>query len=449
MLKRITYYFVVCMMGICCAAAGMAQSVYEVGALCPWSNKESGIASLMVRDEEATDERLNQAEPVIVLGDTEHPLEISFDQLSHDTHLYSYTLLLLNANGSPASLSPSEYISGFNSADITDYEHSFNTHQLYTHYRFSFPNDDIQPRLSGNYALIIYENGNPKDVQAVVRFAVVEPIVSIQATHNPNSRNNRKGYNQQIDIDVLLNDISINTPEEIKLIVSQNGRNDNRALAPRPTYIEPNKLRWVDCPSLLFEGGNEYRRLDIGSEYLMGAQVDQVVFDQTTQTYHAFLFPSENLSTSPYQTEPDADGAFVINRERNDYDDTEADYMWVHFSLPVAQPWLDGTLYVIGDAWHNTLTPDNRMQYNDNHGERNPNDSGGAYTFSCYLKQGGYNWQYVFLNKEARLNHQAATLLRTEGSHWQTGNTYRIYVYYRPFSARYDRLVGCLVWRAN
>lgn len=446
MLKRITYYFVVCMMGICCAAAGMAQSVYEVGALCPWSNKESGIASLMVRDEEATDERINQAEPVILLGDTEHPLEISFDQLSHDTHLYSYTLLLLNANGSPASLSPNEYISGFNSADITDYEHSFNTHQLYTHYRFSFPNDDIQPRLSGNYALIIYENGNPKDVQAVVRFAVVEPIVSIQATHNPNSRNNRKGYYQQIDIDVQLNDILLTNPEEIKLIVSQNGRTDNRALAPRPTYIEPNKLRWVDCPSLLFEGGNEYRRLDIGSEYLMGAQVDHVVFDQTTQTYHAFLFPSENLSTSPYQTEPDADGAFVINRERNDYDDTEADYMWVHFSLPVAQPWLDGTLYVIGDAWHNSLTPANRMQYISNGDSGKPD---GAYTFACYLKQGGYNWQYVFLSKEARLNHQSATLLRTEGSHWQTGNTYRIYVYYRPFSARYDRLVGCLVWRAN
>ena len=444
MAKRIIYFFAVCMMGI--SAAGMAESVYEVGALSTWSNTDSGIASLMVRDAEATDERINQAEPIIVLGDTEHPLEISFDQLSHETHLYSYTLLLLNADGSPASLSQSEYINGFNSADITDYEHSFNTHQLYTHYRFSFPNDDMQPLLSGSYALIIYENGDPKNVQAVVRLAVIEPIVSIQATHNPNSRNNRKGYYQQIDIDVQLNDISLTNPEEIKLIVSQNGRTDNRALAPRPTYIEPNKLRWVDCPSLLFEGGNEYRRLDIGSEYLMGAQVDHVVFDQTTQTYHAFLFPSENLSTSPYQTEPDADGAFVINRERNDYDDTEADYMWVHFSLPVAQPWLDGTLYVLGDAWHNSLTPANRMQYISNGDSGKPD---GTYTFSCYLKQGGYNWQYVFLSKEARLNHQSATLLRTEGSHWQTGNTYRIYVYYRPFSARYDRLVGCLVWSAN
>ena len=141
------------MMGI--SAVGMAESVYEVGALSTWSNTDSGIASLMVRDAEATDERINQAEPIIVLGDPEHPFEISFDELSHETRHYLYTLLLLNADGSPASLSQSEYINGFNSADITDYEHSFNTHQLYTHYRFSFPNDDMQPLLSGSYALII------------------------------------------------------------------------------------------------------------------------------------------------------------------------------------------------------------------------------------------------------------------------------------------------------
>ena len=74
MAKRIIYFFAVCMMGI--SAAGMAESVYEVGALSPWSNTDSGIASLMVRDAEATDERINQAEPIIVLGDTEQPLKI-------------------------------------------------------------------------------------------------------------------------------------------------------------------------------------------------------------------------------------------------------------------------------------------------------------------------------------------------------------------------------------
>jgi hypothetical protein len=31
---------------------------------------------------------------------------------------------------------------------------------------------------------------------------------------------------------------------------------------------------------------------------------------------------------------------------------------------------------------------------------------------------------------------------KTEGSFWESRNKYDIYVYYRPFGARYDRLVG-------
>ena len=70
MAKRIIYFFAVCMMGI--SAVGMAESVYEVGALSTWSNTDSGIASLMVRDAEATDESKNQAEPIKELRETEH-----------------------------------------------------------------------------------------------------------------------------------------------------------------------------------------------------------------------------------------------------------------------------------------------------------------------------------------------------------------------------------------
>jgi hypothetical protein len=35
-----------------------------------------------------------------------------------------------------------------------------------------------------------------------------------------------------------------------------------------------------------------------------------------------------------------------------------------------------------------------------------------------------------------------AVALPLEGSHWQTENEYDIWVYYRPFGGRYDRLVG-------
>ncbi|MBO4578356.1 MAG: DUF5103 domain-containing protein, partial [Paludibacteraceae bacterium] len=57
---------------------------------------------------------------------------------------------------------------------------------------------------------------------------------------------------------------------------------------------------------------------------------------------------------------------------------------------------------------------------------------------SAPVKQGGYDYQYWFVPKGAK----QATLLRTEGSHWETRNEYTVFVYYCPFAARYTRLVG-------
>lgn len=398
---------------------------------------DPSIRTLTVRD---FDGRIQQSPCLVLSSDMiadGQTLEIGFDQLSHETHAYSYTLLHLNADGTPSALSQNEYIRGFNSQDITDYEHSFNTQQLYTHYRLEFPSEDMQPLLSGNYALLVYEDGRREDVRLSVCFRIVEPSVSIQPTLRTNTDIELAGRYQQLDIDVKLHGTRVVSPEEVTLVVEQNGRTDNRAFGMRPTYIEPERLRWLNCKPLIFEGGNEYQHFDIASEYFMGNNVNHISFDHEEQAYHAQLFTSENRATFPYISEPDLDGQFVVNRERTDYDDVEADYMWVYFTLPADNPWLDGAVYLLGDAWQNSFTADNRMTYD----ERQQ-----AYVCRTLLKQGGYQWQYALLTKQGRLSQgnglSGATLQRTEGSHWQTGNTYRIYFYHRPFGSRYDRLIG-------
>jgi hypothetical protein len=77
-----------------------------------------------------------------------------------------------------------------------------------------------------------------------------------------------------------------------------------------------------------------------------------------------------------------------------------------------------------------------RMQYN------NQSES---YQKSVLLKQGGYNYQYWFLPK----NGTKAMLERIEGSYWQTGNDYQIYVYHRAWGERYDRLIGFFQAQSN
>ena len=103
--------------------------------------------------------------------------------------------------------------------------------------------------------------------------------------------------------------------------------------------------------------------------------------------------------------------------------------MWVHFSLPVVQPFFSGSVFLCGDFVGNRLHTQCRMDYN---ADKN------CYEKAIFLKQGGYNYQYLFVQK----NSSVGSLEPIEGSFWQTKNEYQIFVYYRPRGERYDKLIG-------
>ena len=371
---------------------------------------------------------------VIDGSEAENTLEISFDEMSHDVHQYSYRVVHCNRDWTESDISSYEYVDGFTTADIVEYEHSMNTQQAYTHYSFAFPNEDMQLKASGNYALQIYEDGDQEQVVAEVCFKVVEPMVSMDANVRGNTDMEFNGRYQQLDIDVNIRSLNLQNPNEIKIVVEQNGRRDNQVVLSRPTFVEPNRLRYVNQKALIFEGGNEYRHFDIYSAYYAGYHVDRVEYAQGE--YHALLDIDEVRGTKnknagreglPYVTEMDANGQWLVNCEKTDYVDTEAEYMWVHFVLPVDQYVMDGQVFVGGEAFGNQLSAQNRMEYNADQK---------YYYLYAYLKQGGYDYMYYVLGQNG------VTSLPIEGSHWQTQNEYSICVYYTPFGGRCDRLVG-------
>ena len=371
---------------------------------------------------------------VIDGSEAENTLEISFDEMSHDVHQYSYRVVHCNRDWTDSDISSYEYVNGFTTADIVEYEHSMNTQQAYTHYSFAFPNEDMQLKASGNYALQIYEDGDQEQVVAEVCFRVVEPMVSMDANVRGNTDMEFNGRYQQLDIDVNIRSLNLQNPNEIKIVVEQNGRRDNQVVLSRPTFVEPTRLRYVNQKALIFEGGNEYRHFDIYSAYYAGFHVDRVEYAQGE--YHALLDIDEVRGTKnknagreglPYVTEMDANGQWLVNCEKTDYVDTEAEYMWVHFVLPVDQYVMDGQVFVGGEAFGNQLSAQNRMEYNADQK---------YYYLYAYLKQGGYDYMYYVWGQNG------VTSLPIEGSHWQTQNEYSICVYYTPFGGRCDRLVG-------
>ena len=433
-----TYLRIIAFAVLIAIGAAPSQAQYQTRTFLP------SIRTLRVQYPDAQ----SLQRPYLVLGedniidgtDPTNTLEVSFDEMSHDLHLYTYTVRHLNHDNTPSDLTPAEYLRGFTTADITDYASSLTTQQAYTHYSFTFPNEDMQLTAGGNYALIIYEDGDPEQVVATVCFAVVEPLVSVSAQVRSNTDREFDGRYQQLDIDLSTDALQIKDANTITVVVRQNGRLDNAVTLTHPTYVEPTRLRYSHMRELIFEGGNEFRHFDIYSTYYAGYHVDRIRYAQGE--YHAILdtdMPRGIVATeatregTPYLTEYDTNGQWRINAEKTDDPDVDAEYMWVHFLLPVPHPVMDGNIFVGGELFHQRFTADNLMQYDA---------ETQCYYLHAYLKQGAYDYLYYIVPAQGK----PATLLPLEGSHWQTQNDYTIYVYYRPFASRYDRLVAIHEW---
>ena len=174
-------------------------------------------------------------------SDPDNTLHISFDEMSHDVHFYTYTVEMLHSD-----LLSSEYLQGFTTRDITNYDHSLNTSRTYTHYSFDFPNEDMRLTKSGEYRLRIYEDGNADKRIAEVTFCVVEPLVKIDAKVRANTDIEFNGRYQQVDIDVNTAALNVRDPNEVRVVVTQNNRTDNMVNMTQPTYVQPNSLRYIN-----------------------------------------------------------------------------------------------------------------------------------------------------------------------------------------------------------
>ena len=96
--------------------------------------------------------------PVIMLGDK---LILEFDALNGDESDFYYKIEHYNYDWTPSVLVKSEYLNGFDNQRILDYENSFNSFQIYSHYILEIPNNQTRRLLvSGNYMIKIYDDDN-------------------------------------------------------------------------------------------------------------------------------------------------------------------------------------------------------------------------------------------------------------------------------------------------
>jgi hypothetical protein len=141
------------------------------------------------------------------------------------------------------------------------------------------------------------------------------------------------------------------------------------------------------------------------------------------------LFQDLNGNAPKYTQVNDDNGAFFIRNQDNIDNDTDSDYEHVLFTLNVKSPNENGSVYVVGRFNNFTLSEENKLNYDS---------SKKKFYSNLYLKQGVYDYQYVW--KDNTTGKTDNTIF--EGSFFETENDYQAFVYYRRPGSRWDELIG-------
>lgn len=358
--------------------------------------------------------------PYLQFGTRQH-IDIEWDEMSHDYKRYRYHIDHCDWDWQPTDdIFESDFLEGLNDQLIEDCEKSFNTTQIYTHYRLRVPSKEIRLRLSGNYRVLVYEEDKEDAPVLEARFCIYEKAAGIVAQLSSNTDVDFNTSHQQMTLSIGFGSLQVYDPQrEMKVIVMQNRRWDSRVEGLQPNVRRANGIEFTHNRNLIFPAGNEYHRFEILDVHRTATGVDRIEWFEPY--YHATLFPA-TIDRS-YSYSEDQNGVYVVRSSDNYDDQTTAEYVVVHFFLEA--PRLEGgDVYVNGWWSGQTFNPDLMMEYD---AERQ------SYHVAALLKQGYYS--YEFIQKDG-------LTWRTMGSFFETENEYQVLVYYRQQGSRYDRLAG-------
>lgn len=360
--------------------------------------------------------------------DSDERLILTFDEWSEDYSDLQYRLIHCGPDWRPSGLLESEYLDGFNIADIEDWAFSSNTFVHFVNYRIEIPNEYMKPLISGNYILQIFERDDPEESLGEVRFSVSEHYADIFGGVTTQTDRGLNTEWQQLELKVRPSNVNIDDPYSMMRVdITQNNAPYTTTTLRTPSRVEGKDIIYSHQPDLIFKAGNEFRRFETIRTNYNDMHVDSMRF--LSQNYHAWLTPDTERASKQYSYDQTQQGKFLIREYNSTDSDLGADYVTVHFTLDTPEA-VDADVYVEGEFTKFNHDDSNRMHYDYNQG---------AYMLEMPLKQGSYNYRYVAVPR--RGDRQADPSL-IEGNKYETRNEYRVQVWYRPIGSRYDRLIG-------
>ena len=416
-MKNIKQYFLI----ICMGLLPMVSSAQQVMTDSNWVDEVKSV--FLERS------GIPLEAPILTLG-VEDQLLLSFDILDPEEARYRYRIQHCDAEWHIDEMEPYEFINGFEESGIENSQSSFTTWVPYVHYWQQIPGNYNRLLISGNYIVSVFPESEPDNILLTRRFRVSEEIVDIEMSVTRPTNGMLTEENQEVNLSIEMKDKTYinNAPQNLKVYVQQNQRSDLLRQLPFHSYSSNSvSYRWTE--DNIFPGGNTFRYFDISNIHTAMYNVQKI--EQYGGETFAILRPEEIRSSKPFSTNQTLNGGMKINIWDRHDPRIEADYIWVNFSLPIQQPYLNGNIYIVGDLTQWRLDEKSRMEWKPEYN---------AYSKRLYLKQGYYSYLLIFLPTGGKEGETRVL----EGDHCVTPNNYSAFIYYRPLGERYDRLIGAL-----
>ena len=355
-------------------------------------------------------------------------LQLEFDDLSDYEQQYMVKIRHLNADWSESRFPEMDYLNEYNEFRITDYAISIGNTVSYIHYKFLVP----PVKVSGNYLVQVYKEGNENDVILTKQFVVFENSTRIYSPDHQTGLSSFRGHN--IDFNVNYAGSSVEDPFlHLKAVIRQNNRWDNALVNIAPTQIRDdlNEARFqsfVNTQS--FEPGNEFRFFDIRSVISPGQNVTHI--DRETTPIEINVAIDKSRNNLAYTFTRDLNGSFLIENYDGRNPDYASHYIKTRFTLKNDELLPSDTVYVSGEFNQWTLSEENRMKLT----------TSGQYQTDVLLKQGFYN--YIYLVKSPTKPEHFL-----EGSFINTENFYEIFIYDTNPVNRNQRCIGYYMFGLN
>lgn len=316
-------------------------------------------------------------------------------------------------------------MNGIDNQRIITYENSFNTLQLYSHYRQQFPNKFNQITKTGNYIIKIFN-----DEQEVVfsrKFVLYTESVGvateIRRARDPESINEK----QNIEIAINYGELVLQNPiQNVKISILKNGNWNEQISKIKPQYTIGTELIYRYNKETQFWAGNEFYTLDNSQIRIINNSVARVT---AGDIYNSHLYTNSPRKNGVYTYFPDFNGNFVVLNKNVENSQVEADYSWVYFTLNMPELFSKEDIYVTGMFNNYAMNEENKMTFNK---------ESGLYEKAILIKQGYTNYQYTIADKSKTINNKD----NIDGNFYLTENNYTILVYYRGNNDRYDTVIG-------